>query len=114
MYTYQAVVELAHGNPATYFKYYPRAARLLEWENRGRNVERFLVGRQVLVVFIVFLCGRITTFDTFIIDMPQWVVASLGHSGFLGVIMVVIIAQLTPQVFYQLYKSMYILYLNVI
>ena len=78
--------------------YYPRAARLLKYENEGRNVERFLIGRQVSVVLLVFVCARITTFDVFIVDTPDWIIQAFMFSGFLGVILVVIVAQLTPQV----------------
>ena len=86
------VVELAHKDPNKYRKLYPRAAKLLEFENKGRNVERmhnisiifhfcnmvqfsittgFLMGRQVLVVFTVFVAARITTFDGFWADVPD-------------------------------------------
>ena len=34
------VVELAHKDPNNYRKLYPRAAKLLAFENKGRNVER--------------------------------------------------------------------------
>jgi len=93
-----AVVELAHKDPEQYKRLYPRAAKLLAFENRGRNVERFLMGRQVLVVFTVFIAARITTFDGFWADVPEAFINSVMYSGFLGVILVVIVAQLTPQV----------------
>ena len=95
-----AVVELAHNDPAQYERLYPRAAKLLAFENRGRNVERFLMGRQVLVVFTVFVAARITTFDGFWADVPDAFISSVMYSGFLGVILVVIVAQLTPQVIF--------------
>eukprot|EP00485_Elphidium_margaritaceum_P005256 CAMPEP_0202700780 /NCGR_PEP_ID=MMETSP1385-20130828/13946_1 /ASSEMBLY_ACC=CAM_ASM_000861 /TAXON_ID=933848 /ORGANISM="Elphidium margaritaceum" /LENGTH=318 /DNA_ID=CAMNT_0049358045 /DNA_START=133 /DNA_END=1089 /DNA_ORIENTATION=+ len=87
------VVELAHKDPNKYRKQYPRAANLLALENKGRNVERFLLGRQVLVVMTVFVAARITTFEGFWDEMH-----ALSYSGFLGVILVVVVAQLTPQV----------------
>merc|ERR1712228_444594 len=93
-----AVVELAHEDPQQYEKYYPRAAKLLKYENTGRNVERFLIGRQLSLVLLVFVCARITTFDVFIFDIPDWAINSFMFSGFLGVILVVTVAQLTPQV----------------
>ena len=92
------VVELAHKDPNKYSKRYPRAAKLLEFENKGRNVERFLMGRQVLVVFTVFVAARITTFNGFWAEVPDSLINGLMFSGFLGVILVVIVAQLTPQV----------------
>ena len=51
------------------------------------------MGRQVLVVFTVFVAARITTFEGF----WHWM-NGLSYSGFLGVILVVVVAQLTPQV----------------
>ena len=95
-----AVVELAHNDPEQYKRIYPRAAKLLAFENRGRNVERFLMGRQVLVVFTVFVAARITTFDGFWASVPDAFIDSVMFSGFLGVILVVIVAQLTPQVIF--------------
>jgi len=94
------VVELAHKDPNRYRKLYPRAARLLAFENKGRNVERFLMGRQVLVVGTVFIAARITTFD------GVWdAIHGLTFSGFLGVVLVVIVAQLTPQVLAAAYPT---------
>eukprot|EP01083_Nonionella_stella_P033806 92504_1 len=93
-----SVVELAHKDPNNYRKHHPRAADLLEFENKGRNVERFLMGRQVLVVFTVFIAARITTFNGFWAEVPDTLIHSLMFSGFLGVILVVVLAQLTPQV----------------
>ena len=54
----------------------------------GRNVERFLMGRQVPVVFTVFVAARITTFDGFWADVPDSFINSVMYSGFLGVILV--------------------------
>eukprot|EP01083_Nonionella_stella_P021854 60490_1 len=93
-----AVVELAHENPDEYKTFYPRAAKLLQHENTGNNVERFLIGRQVLVVLLVFVCARVTTFSVFIFEVPEWIMNTFMFSGFLGVILVVTVAQLTPQV----------------
>eukprot|EP01084_Bolivina_argentea_P088927 160565_1 len=100
-----AVVELAHNDPRQYAELYPRAAKLLAFENKGRNVERFLMGRQVLVVFTVFVAARITTFDAFFLDVPTSLIHVLMYSGFLGVILVVIVAQLTPQVLASAYPA---------
>ena len=72
-----AVVELAHKDPEQYRRMYPRAAKLLAFENRGRNVERFLMGRQVLVVFTVFVAARITTFDGFWASVPETFIHSV-------------------------------------
>ena len=77
------VVELAHESPAEYIEHYQRAAKLLAFENKGRNVERFLIGRQVLVVGLVFVCARITTFDVFIVDVPDIIISAFMFTGFL-------------------------------
>ena len=53
------------------------------------------MGRQVLVVFTVFVAARITTFDVFWVDgMPESLIKVVMYSGFLGVVLVVIVAQL--------------------
>jgi len=103
-----AVVELAHNNPNIYRGKYPRAAKLLALENKGRNVERFLVGRQVLVVFIVFLLARLTSYDEFYFDIPDGIKKSIMYYGFMGVVLVVIIAQLTPQVLASAYPVQFL------
>lgn len=45
-----AVVELAHRDPELLREHYPRAAKLLTIENKGRNVERYLIGRYKLYI----------------------------------------------------------------
>ena len=66
------------------------------------------MGRQVLVVFTVFVAARITTFDGFWADVPDSFINSVMYSGFLGVILVVIVAQLTPQVISNQFGAEYI------
>ena len=124
-----AVVELAHNNPKMYERQYPRAAALLALENKGnilrnnidlymccvyvlynigRNVERFLVGRQVMVVFIVFLLARLTSYEEFYVRMPDAILQTVFKYGFMGTLIVVNIAQLTPQVLASAYPVQFL------
>ena len=69
----------------------------------GDNVERFLMGRQVCVVFLVFFAAKLTTIyveegEDFLFPTPWWFKAIFLESGILGCIVLVIIAQLMPQI----------------
>jgi hypothetical protein len=52
----------------------------------------------VLVVVTVFVAARVTTFDRWIVEVPNGVRDGIFYSGFLGVVVVAIIGQLTPQI----------------
>ena len=98
-----ALVELKRQHPDAYRHSHPRAFYLGQLANRGDNVERFLMGRQVYVVVIVFLSAKLTTIyrkpgDTFLFPVPEWVDAVFFQTGFLTCIVVVIISQLMPQI----------------
>lgn len=68
------------------------------------NVERFLMGRQVCVVFLVFLSAKLTTIhlaevdEEFLFPAPHWFRVAFLESGLLACVIVVIVAQLMPQI----------------
>ena len=69
----------------------------------GDNVERFLMGRQVFVVVLVFFAAKLTTIyikegDNFLFPAPWWFRTIFLETGILGCIVLVIIAQLMPQI----------------
>jgi len=68
---------------------------------RGRILEKFLLGRQVFVVVVVFMLARITSptdLTRFMgADLPGWLTSFIA-TGLVGVIMVVILGQLLPQI----------------
>lgn len=93
-----AAVQLNRQDPKLYIDTHPRAARVIEYQNSGRNFQCFLIGRQVIVVFCIFVLGRCTTFESFFEPIPKWFDEWVMFSGVLGVLVVVQIGQLTPQI----------------
>jgi len=96
-----ALVELKRQNPETYRLSHPRAYALGEIASQGDNIEKFLVGRQVIVVFLVFFAAKLTSVipgQDFLFPIPQWASSIFFETGLLASIVVVIVAQLTPQI----------------
>ncbi|ELT99670.1 hypothetical protein CAPTEDRAFT_223009 [Capitella teleta] len=98
-----ALVELKRQHPEAYKHSHPAAYRLGLIALKGDNVERFLMGRQVCVVVLVFLAAKLTTLELqdgkdFLFPVPQWVQSAFFETGFLSCIVVVILAQLMPQI----------------
>jgi len=67
-------------------------------------MERFLCGRQVFVIFTVFLCAQITTFPTLtslpfigVTSLPYWFRVAVFDTGLPGALIVVACGQLIPQ-----------------
>ncbi|XP_039259878.1 uncharacterized protein LOC120336297 [Styela clava] len=99
-----ALVELKRQHPDSYKFSHPRAYQLGQVASKKDNVERFLMGRQVFVVFLVFFIAKLTTIDLgddlndFLFPVPAWLYYSLLETGFITCILVVIVAQLMPQI----------------
>jgi len=97
-----ALVELKRQKPETYRLSHPRAYRLGELASQGDNIEKFLVGRQVIVVFLVFFAAKLTSVTVqgqeFLFPVPVWVSSVFLETGLLASIVVVVLAQLTPQI----------------
>lgn len=78
---------------------HPRAYALHKLATTGSNVQRFLVGRQFYVVFVVFLCSQVTTFST--VDRPESFPSFLWfffvETGLPGALIVLAFGQLMPQ-----------------
>ena len=102
-----ALVELKRANPDTYKDIYPTAYKLGQVASRGDNTEKFLMGRQVFVVCLVFFAAKLTTIhgttDGFLFPVPDWVQAVFLETGLLACVVVVIVAQLMPQIVASLY-----------
>jgi hypothetical protein len=74
------------------------ASHKLATGGRGINVQRFLVGRQFFVVFVVFLCAQLTTYATLSIPwMPKTMFIVLIETGLPGALIVLAFGQLMPQ-----------------
>jgi len=97
-----ALVELKRQKPNTYKNSHPSAYRLGEIASQGDNIEKFLVGRQMIVVFLVFFAAKLTAITVpgqeFLFPVPAWVSSVFLETGLLASIVVVIVAQLTPQI----------------
>ena len=98
-----ALVELKRQHPDSYKRSHPGAYRLGQIAAKGDNVERFLMGRQVFVVFLVFFAAKLTTIhleegEKFLFPAPSWFRSVFLETGILACVIVVIIAQLMPQI----------------
>jgi hypothetical protein len=81
---------------------FPRACKVQKLVNTNEKVQRFLVGRQFFVIFVVFIIAEITTLPelpTDYLGMPENVVKGLVGSGLPGIMLVLTIGQLVPQLF---------------
>jgi len=97
-----ALVELKRQKPDTYKDTNKGAYKLGQIAIKGDNIEKFLVGRQVIVVFLVFFAAKLTSITVpgqdFLFPVPAWVSSIFLETGLLASIVVVIVAQLTPQI----------------
>jgi len=108
-----ALVELKRQQPESYKNSHPAAYRLGQLAMQGDNVERFLMGRQVFVVTLVFFAAKLTTIhgnseSGFLFYVPDWVQALFLETGLLACVVVVIIAQLMPQIVASLYPTQFL------
>merc|ERR1711990_1047995 len=103
-----ALIELKRQDPDTYRTSHPRAYRLGQLAAEGDNIERFLLGRQVFVVCLVFFAAKLTTIhgrdpSGFLFPVPEVVQTLLLGTGLLACVIVVVVAQLTPQIIASIY-----------
>lgn len=107
-----ALVELKRQNPETYKETYPTAYKLGQAASQGDNIEKFLMGRQVFVVCCVFFAAKLTTIHgrdgDFLFYVPQVVQTLLLETGLLACVVVVIVAQLMPQIVASLYPVQFL------
>ena len=108
-----ALVELKRQQPESYMVSYPKAYRLGQYAMKGDNVERFLMGRQVFVVCLMFFAAKLTTIhgtseSGFLFYVPDWVQAIFLETGLLACVVVVIIAQLMPQIVASIYPTQFL------
>ena len=112
-----ALVELKRETPESYRESHPTAYRLGQLAGQQDNIEKFLMGRQVFVVCLVFFIAKLTTIQArenglllseegFLFYVPQWVQTAFLETGLLACIVVVILAQLMPQVKTWLIKTL--------
>jgi len=97
-----ALVELKRQDPDSYKASHPKAYRLGQLAANQDNIERFLMGRQVFVVCLVFFSAKLTTIHSngtdFLFPVPSIVQALFLETGLLACVVVVIVSQLLPQI----------------
>ncbi len=98
-----ALVELKRCHPEAYRTSHPAAYRLGQVSAKGDNVERFLMGRQVCVVVLVFFAAKLTTIHAdsdggFLFPVPEWAEVTFMETGLVACVVVVILGQLLPQI----------------
>ena len=108
-----ALVELKRQDPKSYMETYPAAYRLGQYAMKEDNIERFLMGRQVFVVCLVFFAAKLTTIhgteeSGFLFYVPHWVQALFLETGLLACVVVVILAQLMPQIVASVYPTQFL------
>jgi len=108
-----ALVELKRANPDSYKDIYPTAYKLGQAASSGDNTEKFLMGRQVFVVCLVFFAAKLTTIhgkneDGFLFYVPDWLQVIFLETGLLACVLVVIVAQLMPQIVASLYPVQFL------
>merc|ERR1711936_83403 len=108
-----ALVELKRLNPDYYKTSHPTAYKLGQIACKGDNIEKFLMGRQVFVVCSVFFAAKLTTIhgrteEGFLFYVPAWVQAVFLETGLLACVLVVILAQLMPQIVASIYPVQFL------
>mmetsp|Transcript_14104 Transcript_14104/g.15782 ORF Transcript_14104/g.15782 Transcript_14104/m.15782 type:complete len:577 (+) Transcript_14104:223-1953(+) len=84
-----------------YRESHPITYKITGMGHKGDNLDRYLMGRQFMVIFVNFtigLCGAPTDATVPVLGLPQWVISLFLGSGIAMVLQNVIIGQLTSQV----------------
>jgi len=86
---------------ALYRESHPITYKIAGWGHKGDNLDRYLMGRQFMVIFINFtigLCGAPIDGSLPVLGLPQWIITIFCGTGIAMVLQNVIIGQLTSQV----------------
>jgi hypothetical protein len=83
-----------------YAESHPRAFRTTQLAHKGDNMERFMVGRQFLVVLVIFVMNMMssTVEQASVLNLPERVVGVFLDSGIAVILTTVMVGQLTSQV----------------
>ena len=97
-----ALVGLQPVDPAAYAATHPRTLRCTQLAHKGDNLDRFIVGRQFLVVLVVFaihfVATTTTTTSSSSNNVPQLWYDIFVSTGLGAILMTIIIGQLMAQV----------------
>lgn len=83
-----------------YRESHPITYKITGWGHKGDNLDRYLMGRQFMVIFVNFtisLCGGTINADVDVLGLPGWVKSIFLGSGIAMVLQNVTIGQLTSQ-----------------
>lgn len=95
-----SLVGLPPVDMALYKESHPASHRIMKVVNEGDNLDRYLMGRQFLVLALVFvenLCGEPIE-DTEVLGLPQWMIPAFLGSGLALFFMTAMIAKISAQV----------------
>jgi len=85
-------------DPEIYKDSHPRAYKLMKSALDGKNVDRFLVGRQFFTIFVMTLIGQVTTFPNISqLGIPPVVWFIFIQTGLPAAVVVTTIGSLQPQ-----------------
>jgi len=82
-----------------YRESHPITYKICGWAHKGDNLDRYLMGRQFMVIFINFtigLCGAPLS-GAEVLGLPDWITAIFLGSGIAMVLQNVVVGQLTSQ-----------------
>jgi len=95
-----SMVGLPPVNQELYKDSHPITYRICRLGHRGDNLDRYLMGRQFLVVFIVFfinLSAAPISADVNVFDLPEWIVTIFLQTGVAMILFTAQIGQLAAQ-----------------
>lgn len=94
------IVGLQPVDKSLYAETHPNALKVTKLTHKGDNLERYIVGRQFLVVLVIFcinMCGSALK-GTSVLNMPDILVEIFINSGVAMILMTITLGQLTAQV----------------
>lgn len=93
-----ALLAVIDEDPEPYRISHPRAYKLMKSAKEGKNIDRFLVGRQFATIFFMTLIGQVTTFPNIsTLGIPAVVWFIFIQTGLPAAVVVTTIASLQPQ-----------------
>jgi hypothetical protein len=91
------VIELMKQDGTIYKDNFPNAWQTVKFGLRPHGLERFLMGRQVLVLLLMFFLAKLTTVDGGGL-FPDWLENAFLATGLCGALVLTISAQLVPRI----------------
>jgi hypothetical protein len=94
-----SILKLKSIQPERFHESYPITSSIYSVGCQGDNLERYLLGRQFLVIILIFTISLCATplADATVLDLPSWIQTVFIQSGIAVTSLVVIIGQLPAQ-----------------